>query len=227
MLRLRSHDSVPEFHTRWVYLRVNKMPEKRAAIGIQMHSGWGVLVAVSYADRLELLDRRRIVVIDNAMPGAKQPYHHARLLLDSKNIQEAERHLENCAAACEQIATLAIDEAVAGLRGQGYRIAGAAILQGAGRALPALPQILAAHPWIHTAEGEFFGLTARRACERLKIPVTGIRKRDLEQTAKTTLGKAATRVERTIAILGKSVGPPWTADHKAATLAAVTTLRLR
>ena len=189
-----------------------------------MHSGWGVLVAVSYADRLELLDRRRIVVIDAAIPGAKQPYHYARLLLNNKNLEAAERHLENCASTCEQIATVAIEEAVTGLRDRGYRIAGAAILQGAGRALPALPQILAAHPLIHTAEGEFFGLTARKACESLKIPVTGIRKRDLDEHAKTTLGKAAARAQRRIAVLGKSVGPPWTADHKAAALAALTIL---
>jgi len=43
---------------------------KRAALGIRMHSGWGMLVAVSGdADSLEILDRRRIVITDAAIPA--------------------------------------------------------------------------------------------------------------------------------------------------------------
>jgi len=200
------------------------MPKKHAAIGVQMHSGWGVLIAVSSPDSLELLDRKRIVVVDPAMPGGKQPYHHARLLLDGQNLAVAERYLEEYAAACEQMATFAIKEAVLGVRSQGYRIVGTAILQGAGRPLPPLAQILAAHPLIHTAEGEFFCRAARIACERLKIPVTGIRRRDLDERAKISFGKRANQLKRNIANLGKPLGPPWTADHKDAVLAAVTIL---
>ena len=51
---------------------------KPAALGVRMHSGWGVLVAVSGdAASIEIIDRRRIVTIDASVPGAKQPYHHA------------------------------------------------------------------------------------------------------------------------------------------------------
>jgi hypothetical protein len=31
-------------------------------------------------------------------------------------------------------------------------------------------------------------------------------------------------VKRTVQTLGKSIGPPWTADHKSAALAAITLL---
>ena len=41
---------------------------KPAALGVQMHSGWGVLVAVS-ADPVEMLARRRIVSADPEIPG--------------------------------------------------------------------------------------------------------------------------------------------------------------
>jgi hypothetical protein len=55
---------------------------KRAALGVRMHSGWGVLVGVcGDSDSLEVVERRRIVVIDPKMPGAQQPYHYAKLLL--------------------------------------------------------------------------------------------------------------------------------------------------
>jgi len=198
------------------------MPATSATIGIQMHSGWGVLVAVVSSDKkVELLERRRISVTDATMPGGNQPYHHASLRFDRQNLRDAERYLSDCATACERLATIAIEEAVAGVRGHGYRIAGAAILQSAGRPLPTLPQILAAHPLIHTAEGEFFSRVARAACERLQIPVTGIRRRDLDEQAKATLGRSAVPLQRAVAALGKSVGPPWTADHKNAALAAV------
>jgi len=200
------------------------MRETPAAMGIQMHSGWGVLVVVSSPDSVEVLDRRRLVVSDPAMPGANQPYHDARTQLEEVNLEEAERYLEEYAATCEQLAIAAVKEAIVGVRGRGYRIVSSAILEGAGRSLPSLSQILASHPLIHTAEGEFFGGTARKACERLNIPVTGIRRRNLEECAKTTFGRAAAQMKRTIATLGKSIGPPWTADHKCAALAAVTLL---
>lgn len=86
---------------------------------------------------------------------------------------------------------------------------------------------LASHPLIHTAEGEFFCRVAAKACERLDVPVTGIRRCDVEEQAKAALGKAANATRRTIAMLGKSIGPPWTADHKAAALAALTILERR
>ena len=200
------------------------MPKKLAAIGVQMHSGWGVLVAVAYAESVQILDRKRIVVVDPGMPGANQPYHYARLQLEKQNLEEAERHLALCASTSEKLATKAIEEVVAELRGRGCRVAGAVVLQGAGRALPALPHILASHPLIHTAGGEFFGNVVKNACERLKIPVENIRRRDLEEHTKITFGRAATQLQRTVANIGKSLGPPWKADHKTAALAALTIL---
>jgi hypothetical protein len=193
-------------------------------MGIRMHSGWGVLIVVSFPHSVEVLDRRRVIASNPAAPGAKQPYHHARTQLEEVNLEEAERYLENCSATCEQLAMAAVEEAVVGVRGRGYRIVGSAILEGAGRGLPSLSEILASHLLIHSAEGEFFSRTATKACERMNIPVTAIRRHDLEERVKTTLGGAAAQVKRTVQTLGKSIGPPWTADHKDAALAAVTLL---
>jgi hypothetical protein len=190
---------------------------KRAALGIRMHSGWGVLVAVSGdAISLEVLDRRRIVTIDPQIIGSSQPYHHAANL----GLPESERYLANCAVISERLAFTAMGELVRELDAQGCRIVGSAVLLASGRPLPSLAKVLASHPLIHTAEGEFFRNTVSKACERLKIPVTAIRERDLEQHARTTLGNAASRVQRKISTLGVSIGPPWTKDHKTAALAA-------
>jgi hypothetical protein len=190
---------------------------KTAALGIRMHSGWGILLAVSGdAVSLEVLDRRRIVTIDPEIHGSSQPYHHAANL----EPPEAERYLANCAAISERLAFTAIGDLLKELDARGCRIEGAAVLLASGRPLPPLGKILASHPLIHTAEGEFFRNAASKACERLKIPVTAIRERDLEQHARTTLGNAASRVQRKISTLGASLGPPWTKDHKTAAFAA-------
>ena len=190
---------------------------KRAAFGVQMHSGWGVLVAVSGAPHaIEILARRRIVTADAEMPGAIQPYHYAMNL----KLPESNKHLANCAATSTRLAVAAIGDLVAELNARHFHIAGSAVLLAAGRSLPPLEKILASHPLIHTAEGEFFRNTVSRACEDLQISVTAIRQRELDERAKAAFGNAASRVQGSIASLGKTIGPPWTKDHKTAALAA-------
>src|SRR5205807_2513560 len=93
-----------------------------------------------------------------------------------------------------------------------------------GRPLPQLEKILASHPLIHTAEGVFFREAVRRACEKLKIPVTGIRERELEEEADKKFGSAARKMHKRIDDMGKIVGAPWTKDQKSAALAAVLAL---
>src|SRR5208337_3848911 len=161
---------------------------KRAALGVRMHSGWGVLVAVSGdADSVEVMDRRRIVTTDPRIPGASQPYHYAASLGPA----ESERYLANCAAASERLALAAVGEVVRELDGWHYRIVGSAILLASGRPLPSLSRILASHALIHTAEGEFFRNAVRKACEGLKISVTAVRERELDERAETAFGNAA------------------------------------
>jgi hypothetical protein len=186
-----------------------------AAFGVQMHSGWGVLVALSL-DPLELLARRRIVTADPEIPGAIQPYHFAAQLEHAQQ----EKHLSHCAASSCTLAGSAICEVVSELNQRHYRVVGAAVLFAAGRSLPALEKILSAHPLIHTAEGEFFRQAAAKAFESLQIPVTSIRERDLDERAKAAFGNRASRVQATLSNLGTSVGPPWTRDHKTAAVAA-------
>src|SRR5437588_5517839 len=135
-------------------------------------------------------------------------------------LSDSESYLANCAAISERMASAAVAEVVRELEGRHYRIVGSAVLLAAGRPLPSLVKILASHPLIHTAEGEFFCNAVRKACEILKIAVTTIRERELDAQAKTTFGKAASQVQHRISTLGISIGPPWTKDHKTAALAA-------
>jgi len=167
-------------------------------------------------DSVEVVDRRRIVTVGSGIPGASQPYHYAAKL----TLPEAERHLATCAAVSEQLALAEIEAVIRELDGRHYRIAGSAILLASGRPLPSLAKLLASHPMIHTAEGEFFRNAASKACEGLGISVLAIRERELAHQAKEAFGNAATRVQRQISNVGRSIGPPWTKDQKNAALAA-------
>jgi hypothetical protein len=144
---------------------------KRAALGVRMHSGWGVLVAVSgdaNSVEVEIIDRRRIVTTDPSIPGANQPYHYAASLglselglpesgftesgFAESGFSEPVTYLANCAAVSERLALAAVGEVVRELDRRHYRLVGSAVLLASGHPLPSLAKILASHPLIHTSE---------------------------------------------------------------------------
>jgi hypothetical protein len=191
---------------------------KKAAFGIRVHSGWGVVVCISgNSTNPEIVDRQRIVIIDSMMKGAKQPYHFA----ESLGVEKGERHLQRCAAVSQRLALQAVGGILEAVTARNYRVVGCAVLLASGRALPPLQKILASHPLIHTAEGEFFRNVVREACKHFRIPVVGIRERELDEHANATFGNAAARARQHINSLGKTVGSPWTQDEKTAALAGL------
>jgi hypothetical protein len=190
----------------------------RAAIGIRVHSGWGALIAVSCKNgAIEILERRRVSITGITDGGASQPYHAARHL----HLTEAEPFLATAFAAAHTAASSGLREVIDALRHQKYQVAGCAILTAAGRTLPPLEKILAAHPLLHTAEGEFFRQAFAKACESNKIPVTKIKERDLEIALKEKFNRNAARIKTKVQLLGRTIGPPWTTDQKNATQAAL------
>jgi hypothetical protein len=164
-----------------------------------------------------VVDRRRVVMIEQAMEGAKQPYHFAETL----SLEEAERHIQKCAAVSQRLALKAIGEVLDAVSARKYRVVGCGMLLASGRALPPLPNILASHALVHTAEGEFFRKIVREACEHCGVRVVSFRERELDDRANSTFGKAVARVRERISSLGKTVGSPWTQDEKTAALAAL------
>jgi hypothetical protein len=139
-------------------------------------------------------------------------------------LRAAERHLNKCATDSRRLALEALGQIAKGLHGRGFRLAAGVILLSSARPLPDLDEILSSHALIHTAEGEFFRHAFRQALERLEIPVTGIRERELKDYAKKAFGKSATRAQERINAMGRSLGPPWTQDEKTAALAAAIVL---
>ena len=72
----------------------------------------------------EIVDRRRIVIVEPTMEGAKQPYHFAETL----PLEEAQRHLRKCAEVSERLALQAIRESLEAVSAQNYRVVGCAML---------------------------------------------------------------------------------------------------
>jgi hypothetical protein len=153
-----------------------------------------------------VLDRRRIVIADPQMPASKQPYHAAAEL----PFAQAEDLVRRAIESSQALAREAISAAVSTLASQGHEVAGCAVLLGSGKALPGLAAILAAHPLIHTAEGELFRDVLMWAALECRLPVIGVRENALDAAS-------LKRVDG----LGKSLGPPWTQDQKYATVAAL------
>jgi hypothetical protein len=92
----------------------------RTALGFRAHSGWAAMVAVSGTfDAPRVLTRRRIVIADPQMPGAKQPYHTAAEL----PFAEAEALLRMAMESSRALALRAIGGAVKELRAQGHDVA--------------------------------------------------------------------------------------------------------
>jgi hypothetical protein len=189
-------------------------------LGLRVHSGWGALVAVSrQSGGWQVLERRRISVVDGKIAGHFQPYHFAR----EQPLAEAKKHIARCAAASLRLAEVALQELVEKLPRE-YRLKGAAVLLSSGRPLPELERILASHPLIHTAEGEFFRKAFSEACEALGIPVRGIREKELTERAQAVFNKSAATLPAELAAAAKHLGAPWSQDQKSAALAAAVVL---
>jgi hypothetical protein len=184
-----------------------------AAIGLRAHSGWAAMVAVSGGSAIL---RRRIEMAGSG-PGAKQPYHAA----EEMTLPQAEAFLKRTQKVAVEMAAVAVKDAVATLGVQGYRVAGAAVLLGAGKPLPEVAKILAAHPLIHTAEGVFFREVLRRACERCGLAVTGIKEREVLEQCAGALGVPVVELQARLSAMGKKLGSPWTQDEKLSSAAAL------
>ena len=106
---------------------------KPAALGIRMHSGWGILVAVNH--EIEIIERRRIVITEVHGPRGNQPFHHAQEL----SLEKAEGFLAEYRSISERLARRELEAATAAISARGCNVVAAALLLASGRPLPALP----------------------------------------------------------------------------------------
>lgn len=173
------------------------------ALGWRSHSGWAVLVVVrGSAAAPEVLDRRRIELVDESLP--RQPYHAV-----------VERGLATPAAAAliASVEQAALEAAVAATRSASRDFAVEAVaVVGRMRNLPnELTRILASHALLHAAEGDLYEQALIGAATRVKVPVLLMEPDRIE-------------VDPRLAAAGATLGPPWQEDHKLAAAAALAAL---
>jgi hypothetical protein len=190
---------------------------ERAAIGIKAHSGWAAIVAVQGTYfKPKILARQRINLID-PKDGICQPYHHAKQL----EFGEAKKFLDHAAATSARFARGELVQLSQRIREGGYELTDSCIVLASGRPLPSLRQILASHPLMHAAEGEFFRGAIREACRELNVPNTGVVERKILEQSASKFGVDVPALKAHLNTLGRSLGPPWTVDQKHAFLAGL------
>lgn len=195
----------------------NMAIEGQVALGFRAHSGWAVLVTLrDPVAAPAVIQRRRVELADRGISGSVQPYHAA----EKMKLQEAEAFLAHCAETTQAMAQTAVRDAVAEVMAKGYKIAGACVLLGSGRATVELAAILASHAMIHTAEGNFYRVALRTACERGGLALWDIKEKELRNHAATRLGLSTDALERRVSEVGKTIGPPWRQDEKLCAMAS-------
>lgn len=190
------------------------MSKDDGIIGISDHGGWAVLVTVT-ADGT-LLDRRRIELVDQDLP--KIPHHSEG---QSLPLDAAVALVERVRVSAERHAQLGLDAAASAVPG---RILGVAL-----RHCPELPPTIAERIKDYRAQNVADWVMYRKAlAAAAEARGWAVHWYD----ARKVLGQAgeALRIKDLDAHflrLRKSIGPPWTKDHKIAMAAAILAARTR
>ena len=190
---------------------------KSAALGFRAHSGWTALVALSVSKGAPcILARQRIHLVETFTYRFRQPYHTAKGL----PLDEARAFVVGVQTHARSLAYRAVRGLQESLHEQGYRITRCGLVLASGRPLPNLPDILASHALIHTADGELFREALLHASARCGLLSKTAKERELPDEASRTLRLTPSALTRRIADLGRPLGAPWSQDEKLASLIA-------
>jgi hypothetical protein len=190
---------------------------KSAALGFRAHSGWTALIALSVTNgEPHVLARQRLHLVDTFTYEFRQPYHTA----EKMPLAEARASISRVEAQAKRLAYRAIHELQETLQAQGYRLTRCGLVTASGRPLPRLPQILASHAIIHTADGELFRRALLHASNRCGLASATAKERELLSEASRILQLKPDVLTRRITELGRPLGAPWTQDEKLASLVA-------
>ncbi len=184
------------------------------ALGFRAHSGWAAGVALGGSPRSpEVIDRRRIALIEPGSPGGVQPYHVARTM----DLLKAEEFINSVIDRSALAAVRAFADAIGG---NNQKIACCGIVLASGRALPSLEATLRSHAMVHSAEGELYRVAIARAAKHLGWRCIRVPERDLYKVAAKQLRIPEPKLKTRTIEMGQALGGPWSADEKCATLVA-------
>lgn len=182
-----------------------------ASLGFRLHTGWATLVAVAAdGSPLRVVQRVRLELLP---PGPERFVYHQAAELP---IAEAPKLIEAVRTAAESAAREAIRNAI-----QDLQVTSACVPTGSAQVPEDLPAILRSHARIHSAEGDLYADAVASACRHLRIPLITAQEREVWERASVSSGIAVAELKGKIDMVRRELGPPWTADHKIATAAAL------
>jgi hypothetical protein len=188
---------------------MTRAPSSGGIVGVSDHGGWAILVTVARDGTL--LDRRRVELVDDTLPGL--PHHHEGQMLPT---EQAVALVDRVRHSAERHAVRALDAVAAAVP----RVAGIAL-----RTCPPLPPTIAErikdYRARNLADWVMYRTAIASAAEARGWPVHWY---DAKKVA--GLAARAMHVESFDAFfleMRKTVGPPWNADHKLAMAAALAT----
>jgi hypothetical protein len=194
----------------------------KVAFGFKAHSGWAALVVLGIqAGDLAVVDRRRIELVNESW--AKQPYHAAEGL----ERQTARDLVKRGMQEVHRVALRELKAAVKRERARKNEVVACSVLVGSPMPDWNTDEILAVHFRMHKAEGVLFQNALVRAAEVCKLNTLPVYEKELMMEASSQLGTRTDLFLKTIAALGKTVGPPWGKDQKDAALIALIGLQNR
>lgn len=179
-----------------------------AFVGVSDHGGWAVLVTCA-ADGV-LLDRRRVELVDPDLP--KIPHHSEA---QSLPLQQAVALVERVRQSAERHAGIVLAEVANALPG---RVRGVALRQ-----CPALPPTVAQRIQNYKAQNVADWVMYRKELAAAAVlrgwTVHWFNAKTIHPAARDAMGIA--NIDSHFQQLRRSLGPPWSADHKLAMAAAI------
>ena len=195
---------------------------QRAALGFKLHTGWGVLVAVAgRPSEIQVLLRRRVELLPPNSSIPRFVYHAA----SEMPLTEATKLVKLGTKAAQEAASLAVKDAMEELSSRRVKVDVCGILSGSTVVPNDLAAILRSHPLIHAAEGALFQNAIASVCEGRELPVVLSREREVWVRAAAIWDIAEPALRKSVDGLRKSLGPPWSADHKSAAAIALLALK--
>lgn len=192
-------------------------------VGVADHGGWAILVCAGVAGgTLEVIDRRRVPIIDPGVPT--QPYHHDTLAMPDAEAGKLVRRVKKSVASC----TAAAFDHLSTDLGPRHRIVAIAIRE------PPLPQLPATVKEAHAsyyvqcrADGMLYHAAISADAERRGWDVVRHPRGEEVTRAAEVLRARPAAVERFLDGLKKTLGPPWSAEHRNVFAAAAAELARR
>ena len=166
--------------------------------------------------------RRRVELLPANGSIPPHVYHEAAELPLSRAADFVKRAQESALRA----AGLVLADTLQELRSNGVHVVCCGIPTGSSETLDDLDlsAILKVHARVHAAEGILYQRAIIAACADCELPVIPTREREMWSRASRVYGIREARFKDAIDGVRKEAGAPWTADQKAATVAALIAL---